>query len=298
VAVSPASPGLEGAARLAAEVPRQVANANTLFNVLNTIALVGFTGLFARLATKLIPARAQPETVTTPRFLDRAALSVPAVAFEQVRQELGRIGEILRTMLVAVPQASDAASSQVAAEIAKGAQQIEALENAILDFLGCLRQGTLTQGESETHVALMTATVHFRELAEIIGDDLLTVGQAAANQPSIRLDEALVSELYRRVQQAVELAVRAVHHNDIEAAEAVQAMSGEIRQLADGLMARLAADFDARKPESPVTLRLETTIVDALRGIFTLSKRIARSVSVRESLASDQKQFPQTGDRR
>ena len=250
-ALSPASPGLAGAERLAAEVPRQIANANTLFNVLNSIVFVGFTGWFARLASRLVPARAQPETVTTPRFLDRAALSVPAVAFEQVRQELGRLGEIVLAMLVEVPQASAAASPRALGDIAKGAKQVETLESAILDFLGCLRQGTLTQVESGPHVALMTATVHLREVADIIGGDLVTVAQAAANRSSKRLEAAMVSELYQRVQQAVEFAVRAVHHQDAEAAEAVQAMSGPVRQLAEGLMSRLTANFDARNPESP-----------------------------------------------
>ena len=48
IAVSPSSPDLDGTARLAAEVPRQIANANTLFNVLNTLFFIGFTGWFAK----------------------------------------------------------------------------------------------------------------------------------------------------------------------------------------------------------------------------------------------------------
>jgi phosphate:Na+ symporter len=57
VAVSPAGAGLEGVERLAAEVPRQIANANTLFNVVNTVAFIGFTGWFARFAIWLVPDR-------------------------------------------------------------------------------------------------------------------------------------------------------------------------------------------------------------------------------------------------
>ncbi|MDA7888411.1 Na/Pi cotransporter family protein, partial [Akkermansiaceae bacterium] len=40
-AISPKYPNLEGGARLAKEVPRQIANAHTLFNVVNTIVLIG-----------------------------------------------------------------------------------------------------------------------------------------------------------------------------------------------------------------------------------------------------------------
>ena len=99
IAVSPSSPGLEGTARLAAEVPRQIANANTLFNVLNTLLFIGFTGWFARITTWLVPDRRKEQAVVRPKFLDPSALDVPTVALEQVRQELGCVGERLQTML-------------------------------------------------------------------------------------------------------------------------------------------------------------------------------------------------------
>jgi phosphate:Na+ symporter len=40
IAISPASHALEGTERLAAAVPRQVANANTMFNVINTLVFI------------------------------------------------------------------------------------------------------------------------------------------------------------------------------------------------------------------------------------------------------------------
>ena len=58
--ISPSSPELAGSARAAAEVPRQIANANTFFNVINTLLFIGFTGSFARLAEWLVRERAPP----------------------------------------------------------------------------------------------------------------------------------------------------------------------------------------------------------------------------------------------
>jgi phosphate:Na+ symporter len=97
---SPSNPELSGAARAAAEVPRQIANANTIFNVLNAIIFIGFTGWLARLAERLIPERAAPEgVIIEPEFLEEAALAAPAVALQQARLELGRVGEIALGML-------------------------------------------------------------------------------------------------------------------------------------------------------------------------------------------------------
>ena len=52
---SPGSPELAGSAKLAAEVPRQIANANTIFNIINTLLFLPFTGVFAKAVTR-IPA--------------------------------------------------------------------------------------------------------------------------------------------------------------------------------------------------------------------------------------------------
>ncbi|MBW2503912.1 MAG: Na/Pi cotransporter family protein, partial [Deltaproteobacteria bacterium] len=45
--VSPSYEKLTGLARLAAETPRQIANANTIFNLFNTLLFIGFTGPMA-----------------------------------------------------------------------------------------------------------------------------------------------------------------------------------------------------------------------------------------------------------
>ena len=93
--ISPSNPELEGTARMAAEVPRQIANANTLFNVVNTLIFIGFTGLFARLAQRMVPAK--PETagiIIEPKYLDNTVLKAPSLALERVRLELGRAAEI------------------------------------------------------------------------------------------------------------------------------------------------------------------------------------------------------------
>jgi phosphate:Na+ symporter len=287
VAISPASPGLEGAGRLAAEVPRQVANANTMFNVINTVVFIGFTGWFARAATRIVPARQRQAQLTTPQFLDNTALSVPAVALEQVRQEIGRLGDIVKGMLAEMQQARGPAPPQVMEKILQSAKEVEALEGAILNFLGRLRQGTLTHDESETHVALMIATVHLWEISDIVGDDLLGVARAVVERPGARLEPAVVSELYGRVQQAVDLAVTAVRHSDVEASQKVIAMSGEIRQLAEGLLSRLAEGFNAGDPEGSATLRLQTTFVNGVRQIFTLTKRLARAACAPKHQDSD-----------
>jgi phosphate:Na+ symporter len=55
VKISPAHPELSGTARLAAEVPRQIANSHSVFNIVNTLLFLPFTTQFARLVERLLP---------------------------------------------------------------------------------------------------------------------------------------------------------------------------------------------------------------------------------------------------
>ena len=73
--MSPAHTELTGMQRLAAEAPRQIANAHTVFNIANTLIFIGFTGQFARLVEWLVPDKPLEEKVIAkPRYLDDALL--------------------------------------------------------------------------------------------------------------------------------------------------------------------------------------------------------------------------------
>ena len=74
--ISPAHPELDGLARTAAEIPRQIANIHTFFNVVNAVLFVGFTVQITRLVEWLVPDRPLAEDErSAPRFLDDQLLA-------------------------------------------------------------------------------------------------------------------------------------------------------------------------------------------------------------------------------
>ena len=131
--ISPASDQLTGMERLAAETPRQIANANTMFNVLNTLLFIGFTGVFAKLAERMVPERETPAgVIIEPEFLDEAALAAPSVAMQNVRLELGRVGDITLRMLHDIRPAFQDRDKDKLADIARRDDEVEAIEGARL----------------------------------------------------------------------------------------------------------------------------------------------------------------------
>jgi phosphate:Na+ symporter len=277
--VSPASPELEGGARAAAEVPRQIANANTLFNVINTLLFIGFTGWFARLAERLVPER-PPEAgiIVEPKFLDEAALAVPSVALQQVRLEVGRIGAITLGMLQDVGPALMNRNMKHVEDIARRDDEVDILEAAILAYLGKIRKGLLTDQESHEFQGLMTATDNIENLADVIETDIVALARKSADVKPVSSDETreILVALYTTVTRAVELAVQAVRDNDQRAAESVQLLKDTIRNQSENLLARKATRLGAEDPDYLNLVRLQMAFIDQMRRIYTLAKRIAK----------------------
>ena len=97
--ISPVSEGLQGIALLAADTPRQLANAHTLFNVINTLIFIPFVVQFAWMARRLVPpapaeaAPSQKPFVAGPQcdvhwLLDPTWLNDPRKALEVARMTI------------------------------------------------------------------------------------------------------------------------------------------------------------------------------------------------------------------
>ena len=279
--ISPSSSELEGAARAAEEVPRQIANANTMFNVINTLLFIGFTGWFARIAEWLIPERA-PEVgvIAQPEFLNEAALSVPSVAFQQVRLELGRVGDIVVGMLKDFGRAVEDRDMKYLEEIVRRDDQVDVLEEEILRYLGRLRKGMLSDQESMEFQVLVTATSNLESLANVIETDLAPLARKAVDLSAATGEEtrAMLAELYLTVIQSVELTVQALRDNDQRAAESVVMLKDGVREQSNRLLSRKAERLTTDDPEYLALARLQMAFVDHLRRIYTLAKRITKDI--------------------
>ena len=285
VAVSPAHAELSGSARLAAEVPRQVANANTLFNVVNTIVFIGFAGIFARFATMMIGDRPVDERfLVQPKFLDRELVSTPSLALERVRLELGHLGEIVQGMLKDIASAFDSGKSEPLEEVAKMDDGVDLLESEIVVYLGEIRRHTLSDQETRQFTGLMHATDNIESIGDIIETDFVGLGKTRVEK-ELALSDAMhhmLTELHAVVSTAFGLAVQAVRDNDQRAAQEVVALKDEVDRQVKEALAHQAVKLAEQELES---FRLEMGIVEKLKQIHTLSKRMVKGV-LPEELAS------------
>jgi len=279
IQLSPNHPGLPEHLRLAAETPRQIANANTLFNSLNTLFFIGFTSPLARLVERFIPDRPDSgRTIIETKFLDDNLITTPTLAINMARLEIGHLGEHVLTMFAQLRAALEQRDRALLQELEKQDDAADILYANITRYLSRVGKQELTESESREFFRLNQAAANFESIGDVLETDLRDTGQKliASEVPPSETMQLLLAELYESVYQSLEEAVRAVSENSQRAAQEVISLKPEIDVRMHAAMRR-QADSLAHSGEARLAiLNLEFELTDKFKRIYTLSKRIAR----------------------
>jgi phosphate:Na+ symporter len=278
-AISPGHAGLSGTALLAASVPRQIANAHTLFNVVNALVFLPLGGLLARLAERLVPDRpVGVEDEVRARYLDESLLETPTLALERVRLELARVGERVRRMLDSILPAMLSGSRVALAEVERMDEEVDRLHDHVVAYLGRISEGRLSRSETGEVAQLMDATTALENVGDVIETDLVRRGlervdEGIAVSTSTR---EVIEQFHAQVAAALEDALGALVDCDAERALRVVERKPMIQRAAEAAARHQAERLIAREEGRLPAYAIETDILEGLRRIFYFAKRIAK----------------------
>lgn len=282
VTISPSHPELSGSARLAAEVPRQIANAHTLFNIINTLIFISFTNYMAKLVVKLIPHKAKPaeKVIITPKYLDDTLIETPPLALQRVQLEIARMGEIVYQMLSEFRHGSLNRDLSKLRSVQEMDDKVDVLEGRILSYLGTLRQQPLTEQDSDYIELAMITADEFESIGDVIETDLTNLAYRSIRekiQPSETIRHIHI-KLGDKLLEALSSTIKAVKENDQSAANDVLNMKKEINHLihqAMDIQSKALAKVGTKEIEA---IRIEMSVLESFKRIYTFLKRIARKV--------------------
>jgi len=280
--ISPAYPELSGSARLAAEVPRQIANAHSIFNLANTVIFIGLTGQFARLAEWLIPDKPLGEQtfIVQAKYLDEELLSTPSLALDRVRLEILHMGESVQTMMRRIMPAILSEDRQALREIELLDNDVDTLHAQIIAYLGQISRSTLTERQTHELLRLLDAANDLENIGDLIETDLVDRGRELIDT-DVSISEPtreVLLGLHRAVSRALAAALQAVAQNNEIAARTVTSMKQEITQIAESAAAHEARRLVAEEPNRIPAYTLEIDILEKLKRIFYFAKRMAKTV--------------------
>ncbi|MGW8264961.1 MAG: Na/Pi cotransporter family protein [Longimicrobiales bacterium] len=281
--MTPDAEGLSGIDRMAAEVPREIANAHTVFNLVNTLLFLPFVGALARLAVLLVPdLPPSEEDPSRARYLDPELLQTPSLAVDRARLEILNMGERVRTMLTRILPAVFEGEKEDLLAIRALDEAVDVLHGRIIVYLGQLSRAGLREDESRKLVILMEAANDLENIGDVIETNLVTQGMQRLEE-GIRISDAtqeVLKGFHKTVQKALELALQAVGQQNAEAAQAVVAMKEAVNSLADSATLHEAQRLVADEPRRLEAYSLEVDILKNLKRVYYFSKRMARGVLV------------------
>ena len=277
-AVSPASPELSGAARLAADVPRQIANAHTIFNIASTLVLIGFAGALGSLVERIVPGpKAAPPGEGQPVFLDPLYLGQPALALDRVKLELERMAGMTRAMAErALPTALSGRDAELNALRERDAD-VDSLHGAIVSYLGQLSLRELVE-PLPVRVQEYFAVANYLENA----GDTVETGFVSLGYRRMEAGVELGAETASRLEELAKLATglfvqatTAFEERDLDTAEHVLDSDAEFDRVAAQARNRIVGLMAEDSARGLVRYRLAIEHVDGLKRIQTLARRIA-----------------------
>ncbi len=285
---SPAHPELEGTQRLAAEAPRQIANAHTVFNIANTFIFIAFTTQLARLVEWLVPDRPLGEEalIVTTRYLDEELLATPALALDRVRLEVLHMGEKVEDMMEKVLPAILEGDRAALHDVRKQDDQVDLLYRRIISYLGKISQQKLTDKQTAELLNLMAAVSELESAGDVIETNLVSLGLnriregVAISEPT----QHVLRDYHKVIFKALRGAVHAVSQNNELAASAVIDMKKDVTRLTSSAAVHQARRLVAQEPNRIAAYTIEVDIVEKLKRIYYFAKRMAKSVTPQEGL--------------
>jgi phosphate:Na+ symporter len=280
--LSPQHPELAGTERLAAEAPRQIANAHTIFNIANTFIFIGFTTLIARLVEWLVPDKPlSDERVIRPKYLDEDLLSTPSLALDLARREIRNMGNQVHEMLTVIMPAILTGNEAKLTEIELLDERVDALHAAIVVYLGKVSSMELREKQTKELMQLLDAVNDLENIGDVIEMNLVELGRRRIKKGVAvsRLTQVVLTDFHQVVVDAVNAAVQAVAEDNPDAAASVINMKKEINRVSNSTAAHEAQRLVANEPHRIEAYTIEMDITEKLQRIYYFARRMARTVA-------------------
>ena len=284
--LSPVAQGVSGVEKLAAETPRQIANAHTIFNIANAIIFLPFAKFIARQAEWLVPDKPAAEAeleaapVLTTQYLNPELLAMPALAIEQARRAILLMTEVVQGMLADIMPAFMANNMQIIKDVSQREDQVDYLQRQTTSYLTQIAHGDLSLQESELTVQLLHVATDLEHIGDVIAESLVELLVKKA-EGDIEFSEEGREELiayHQRILESYGQAIEAFENDDAALAQAVTEMKPELNRLEYVYRQTHYERLSRELKPSINSSKIHLDLVDNLRRINSYAESIARTV--------------------
>ena len=280
ISPSPAE-GLTGLEAAASVLPRQVANAHTLFNVGIAVLFLPFIAYFARLVFWLVPDKPIEEIEEIqPKYLSEMLYHTPSLALDAARHELKRMGKRVDLMNSAMMPAVLTGSREQLQAVREMDEEIDVLYKHIVNYLATVSKLKLNESQTHKMVKLMGAVNDLEHIGDLIEVNLVDLGERRIEKGFKISGETqkVINTVHHVVSDALKAAVRAIVDEDQDFAMRVISMKTDMNRLVEQAAMHQAERLVSEDSGKFEAYSVEIDIIEKLKRIYYHAKRMAKTV--------------------
>jgi phosphate:Na+ symporter len=158
---------------LAETVPRQIANAHTVFNIVLTCLILPVTNAFGKFIEKLLPVKFVEKPILKPIYLDYGMVKNSSLALSLAKKETIRMGKLVQNMTGDIIIPYLVKKTEVINEIKQKEKEVNFLRDQIHDYILKITRENLNEERVNESFQLLYAVKEFEQIADIVSKNMI-----------------------------------------------------------------------------------------------------------------------------
>ncbi|MFC2103782.1 Na/Pi symporter [Bacteroidota bacterium] len=232
--ISPKSHFSEGDFNYMAEtVPRQIANAHTIFNIVLTCLILPFTNVFGKLIEKLLPFKPAEKPVLKTVYLDYGMVKNSSLALSLAKKETLRMGKLVQDMTSDIIIPFLVKKIEIIENIKQNEEEINFLRDEINDYILKITRENLNEERVSESFQLLYMVKEFEQIADLVSTNMINRAITWCNleyEFSVEGKNEII-DYHTRSQKQISRALAVFESVNLEKAKAMKEKYKQYRNL-------------------------------------------------------------------
>ncbi len=266
---------------LARYIPRQIANAHTVFNLSLTLIFLPFTNLFGKLIMRMLPDLEEAEAPRyDARFLEPSLLSTPALALNLAKVEIIKMGEVVKEMAIKSIDPFFTGNLSELDELHEMEERTDVLDEQISAYLIDIGKQALNEEQAAEVYLMLHVTKQYEQIADIIDKELRPLAQekTAMAAPFSAEGAAEVKEYHLKMIKQIARSIDTFTNSSLDKAIKMTKKQAKYVALEGNLRQHHFQRLQENIHESVSTSGIHLDLMDCMRKMNSYSANIARAL--------------------
>jgi len=247
-----------------ANLPRQIANAHTIYNAISILMILPFTRYVVMLTKKVVPGELTKVEERGSKYLDEKLLNAPFMALSQASMEVDRIARIALKMLDFSKKALLKNDKKAIKEVFENEDIIDDLCYSAENYIDRIPTNQLSEEEFQKHIKLLHTITDIERTADLSNNIAVSAKEKIEKEKSFTKDaEKEMNIMFDKAKLAYKDAIDAFKKEDKELAKKVMELEDKI----DAYEKRFKRSHIRRLKAGSCDIKTDVIFTDTLRNL-------------------------------